>query len=320
MEDDRKLCEYSLPEGAVISALFEPNVDINIEVSTGQQVQKLKVSNATSIKALKTQISGVMKCGVAPEKLEFKFGEITLEDPMPLHFYGVEDESKLDVLKPYINVILEYKGNQIYWRLNRKDTIAEVKVKLPTKSRGTEDLNDDAKVEQLRLYLVTDGQKFDELDDDKTVENCNIKENNRLYLLSYVWTQNLNKPVTRDGIELQGLEEDDTCFIIRVKAQDQFGISVSSSKVVRLVEHEWGENPTGSPTYFGYLHDYVREFKQLTEISDVEIPFKYKEPLSIVTEEELEADREEEKAWREAVRKAHNSGDRGEMKKMGYLY
>ena len=69
LEDHRKLSEYSLQEGAMISALFEPDVDIEIEVSTGQQVQELKVSNATSIKELKTQINGVMRSGLAPEKL-----------------------------------------------------------------------------------------------------------------------------------------------------------------------------------------------------------------------------------------------------------
>ena len=60
MDDDRKLCEYSLPEGATISALFEPDVDISIEVSTRHQTQKLTISNATSVMALKVQVCGVM--------------------------------------------------------------------------------------------------------------------------------------------------------------------------------------------------------------------------------------------------------------------
>ena len=41
LEDDRKLCEYSLPEGATISALFEPDVNISIDVSIGLEVQCL---------------------------------------------------------------------------------------------------------------------------------------------------------------------------------------------------------------------------------------------------------------------------------------
>ena len=54
---------------------------------------------------------------------------------------------------------------------------------------------------------------------------------------------------------------------------------------------------------------YYRKYKKLTEISDEQIPFIYKQPLSIVTEEELQVDgarlKEEEKEWREEAHKAH---------------
>ena len=49
LDDDRKLCEYSLPEGTTISALSESDVDINIEISIGLELHKLTVSNSTSV-------------------------------------------------------------------------------------------------------------------------------------------------------------------------------------------------------------------------------------------------------------------------------
>ena len=113
MDDDRKLCEYSLPEGATISALFEPDVDISIEVSTHHQTQKLTISNATSVMALKVQVCGVMKCGVAPEKLEIRLGDITLEDPMPLHFYRIKEGSRLYLIKPYVRVTVGKQQGRI---------------------------------------------------------------------------------------------------------------------------------------------------------------------------------------------------------------
>ena len=307
MEDDRKLCEYSLPEGTTISALFEPDVDINIEVNTRHQMQKLTVSNATSVMALKAQICGVMRCGVVPDKLEIRLGGVTLEDPMPLHFYGIHDGSRLDVVKPYVNIILENtKGNEIYWRLNRKDTIRDVKIKIPTRSTGSEEiLNDSSKVEQLRLFLVTDGQNFDELDDDKTVENCNIKEDDRLYLLSYKCTQKLKVILKMAGRRLWGLEKDDTCLGVKVKTQDQTVMPVSTIKLARLAEGEWEEEIWQSS--YKRRFPCVQKYKQLTEISDEQFPFNYSEPLSIVTEEELQADaarvEEERKAWREGLRR-----------------
>ena len=283
MEDDRKLCKYSLPEGATISALFEPDVDINIEVTTGHQSQILTVSNATSVMALKVQICGIMRCGVVPEKLEIRLGDVTLEDPMPLHFYRVKEGSRLDVVKPYVGVMVENnKGNTIYWRLNRKDAIGEVKVRLATSSKGAcrnkdfPDPDDSVKVEQLRLYLMSeDGQSFDELDENETVDDYKIKDGDKLYLLSYMWTQKLKVTVKKTGRQLWGLEKDDTCLGIKVKAQDQTGMPVDTIKLARWVEKE------------GYYKD---KYKQLTEISDEEVPFNYKQPLYVVTEEELKAE------------------------------
>ena len=125
------MSEYSPPEGVTISALFEPDVDINIDVSTDSLTKKLIVSNATPVMALKVQICGVMKCGVVPEKLELRLGDITMEDAMPLHFYGIKDGSLLNVLRPYVSATIENNhGKNLFCRLNRKVTIGEVKVKL----------------------------------------------------------------------------------------------------------------------------------------------------------------------------------------------
>ena len=310
MEDDQKLREYSLPEGATISALFEPDMDINIEVSTHHQTQKLNVSNATSVMALKVQICGVMKCGLAPEKLEIRLGDVTLEDPMPLHFYGIRDGSRLDVVKPYVDVRVENnKGGKIFWRLKRQDAIGDVKIKLATSSKTTgrsteyQNPDDSVKVEQLRLYSVSKDNKFEELDeDDRTVDNCKIKDNDRLYLLSYKWAQNLKVAVMKTRRELWGLEKDGTCLGIKVKAQDQVGTPVSTIKLARLAEGEWKRvsYSFGSPTF-------VQKYKQLIEISDEEIPFDYKEPLYVVTEEELKEDaarvEEEKEAWLEGLKR-----------------
>ena len=122
----------------MISALFQPDVEVNIDVTCGHETQKLTISNATSVMALKVQICGGMRCGVAPEKLEIRLGDVTLEDPMPLHFYRIKNGSKLDVVKPYVGVMVENnKGDKTYWRLNRKDAIRDVKARMATSSNKT---------------------------------------------------------------------------------------------------------------------------------------------------------------------------------------
>ena len=299
MEDDRKLCEYSLPEGATISALFEPDVDINIEISTGHQSQKLTVSNTTSVMALKVQLCGVMKCGLAPERLEIRLGDITVEDPMPLHFYGVEVGSILDVIKPYIRVRVENnKGDFICWLLDRKDTIKEVKAELAT-SLGN------VSIKQMHLYLVSEGQNFDELDDDdETVERCKIRDGDRLYLLTYRWVRNeYDVTVKKTGRKIQDVEPEDTCLGVKVKAQDQTGTPVSTIKLARFPENERTINCVER----GWRTTRVQKYKQLIEISNEKKPVTKKEPLHVVTEEELKADvarvEQEKKALLEELRR-----------------
>ena len=183
LEDNRKLCDYPLPEGAVISALFEPDVDINVEVNYGLEVHRLTVTNAASVKTLKVQMSDVMKFGKALEKLEIRLGDIKLEDPMPLHFYGIKDGVTLNIHKPYISVTIENnQGATLFWRVYRKDTIREVKAKLATvkwKSKiRFHSCNTSTKPSKERQ---SSGSGFDEirgLDEERSVEGM------RLYLMS----------------------------------------------------------------------------------------------------------------------------------------
>ena len=107
----------------------------------------------------------------------------------------------------------------------------------------------------------------------------------------------------KTGRELWGLEQDDTWFVIKVKAQDQTGIPVSTIKVARLVESEWKQRV--SILFQSFTR--VQKYKQLIEISDEEIPVNYKEPLYVVTEEELQAEparlEQEREAWLESLRR-----------------
>ena len=284
----------------MISALFEPDADVKIEVSMGHQAQNFTVSNTTSVMELKVQICVLMRCGAAPEKLEVRLGDVTLEDPMPLHFYGIQDGSKLNVIKPYIRVtVLNNHGKLIYWRLNRKDIIKEVKVKLAASLNNVT-------TEQMHLYLVSDGQDFNELhDDDETVERCKIQDGDKLYLLIYRWTKKMNVTLKMAGMKLWGLEKDDTALGIKLKAQDQTGMPVSSMKLVGLFQYEWRRN-IGNPGDH-YTYPFEQNYQQLMELGDDAIPFNGKEPMSFVTEEELKADaarvEAEKKEWLKEIPK-----------------
>ena len=150
-------------------------------------------------------------------------------------------------------------GNIIYWRLDRKDVIREVKVKLASTPQsalaspqnkisfnsqgginyggtvsGGSPTAGIISAEVTRLYLVTGGETFEELRDDKTVEYHKIKDDDKLYLLAYKWTHNEGEiRVNSTDKTLQGVEKEDTVTGIKVKIQDQMDIPVRKLKLQR---------------------------------------------------------------------------------------
>ena len=120
----------------------------------------------------------------------------------------------------------------------------------------------------MRLYIITRDKNFDELDDDETVANCQIKDGDKLYLLTYRWTD--NKPdviLTKTKSKLQGVEPDDTCLGIKLRAQDQLGIPVHDLKVFSVLSSR-------------------KEIKD----DDIKPLIKKGVNLGVVTEEDLQAD------------------------------
>ena len=271
-QDDRKLSEYNIQDGAVISALFEPNLDVNIEVSTGHHVHHFTVSHSTSVLALKKQVSGVN-----PEKLDLRLGDTQLENNLPLHYYGIENGSKLTVVKPYVTVTVEDNyGSKIYKRIDRKDTINLVKMKLSRMSEPSSaepgnmsysvySTDEDGlrvksvikhrNIADLRLYRVTAEEDYIELDDDDvTIEDYKLRDGEKLYLLSYNWIPEkdvLDVTSAKSGKNLEGVEIKDTLLGIKVRAQDQLGlpaedIIVASKRNLSLItsQHKiWDKHP-----------------------------------------------------------------------------
>ena len=89
-------------------------------------------------------------------------------------------------------------------------------------------------VEGMRLYIVTEEGSFDELDDDdETVEQCKIKDGDKLHLLLYRWVdQECNVTLRKAKSKVKGVELENTCLSIKLRPQDQLGVPVSSLRVL----------------------------------------------------------------------------------------
>ena len=191
---------------------------------------------------------------------------------MPLHFYEIKDWSKLDVVKPFVSVMIECNhGGEIYWSLDRKETIKELKIKL-TKSQSPALMN----LEGTHLYLVRENHIFDELCDDDTVEIRKIKDGDKLYYLAYRWSfQKCTVTLYKDNINLQGMEGQDTCLGIKVKVQDQTAIPVKTLKLFYVLGNSYE------------VQDYYFE-KELTD--EIKPSTSGKAKLVAFTNEELQAE------------------------------
>ena len=191
----------------------------------GYQLQ-MTLSNAISVKGLKVQICDVMRFGLMPQELEIRLGDVTLEDQMPLHFYGIKNGSKVDAVKFCIGVTVENNNRtEIYWNVDKRQAISDVKVKL-TETLSSVPMN----LQGTQLYFVRQNQKYDVLTDGKTLENYDINDGDNLYLLSYKWSKKCNVIVTKTKRKLHGVEREDICLGIKVKMQHQLGIPASTIK------------------------------------------------------------------------------------------
>ena len=126
-------------------------------------------------------------------------------------------------------------GISIWRRLDKNDTIKDAKIKLASSLRLQSEvqpaeeiraIQDGGQIDagNMRLYRFKKwrllGQFLEELDENKTVEGCNIQDNDQLFLVIYRWGYECD--VRFNGKQkLRGIDKEDTCLGIKVKAQDQ---------------------------------------------------------------------------------------------------
>ena len=219
-----------------------------------------------------------------PERLELRLGDAILEDDaMPLHFYGLQGGSKINVVKPYISVTVQKSnGSSIFWRIYRKDTVKQTKVKLSTAASLAPNA-ESISAEASRLFTLTEDQNYLELDDEETIEQYKFQDGARLYILTYRWSydhQHSNEAfVTKTGNLLEGVGSSDTGLAIKLRVQDQLGIPVSALKVFH------GRLQSQFPPKFW------KEVKYY--VSEKEVPDGASgQKLVVITEEELTAEQE----------------------------
>ena len=235
--DDSTLVQHNITDGAVLSIVIEPDKMINIEVQTGPESFTHEVNHSMSVRQLKQLL-------IDNEEIAFSHKDFELEnlvsdnihlsrkmddESLPLHYYGVKNGQKLQVVKTFIILEIVPEGRDKepwYKRTSKMTTVCELK-KLIMK------LICDKYVTNISLFISHDGKNYKKLDENDCTPIGEIcSSSNTLYLLEegFVqksWSVNYGKQCIGN---IYG-KSDPSDLSLKLRAQDQLGIPASKIQI-----------------------------------------------------------------------------------------
>ena len=191
--------------------------------------------------------------GIPANHVSVKSREIHIDDSLSLHHYGMEDDGKFRVDKPFIFLAFMSKDQpeKLFRKVSKNTTVGEIKsmvVELFCKDTNDSDdislfaTEDEAKY--LKVCAKKDVSVGEILSGDETIcyleDKCDYKE---------FW------PVKRGKQEIGKVYGDkgDTVRTVKLRVQDQLGILVSRISVTRREISVIGREDQ----YFGYIEEPV---------------------------------------------------------------
>ena len=169
---DGYVCDYGIDMASTLHLVvktrqeYHKRVQIFVQIPPGKTIT-LDLKSKHSIKTVKPLIQN--KEGIPPDQQCLMFAGTELEDSGTLNDYGILKESTLHLI-PKMNVFLKMStGKLVTLELRSSDTIRDVKDKIHVQEGISPD----------RQRLLSDGKQ---LEDSRSVGECNIQNNSILHL------------------------------------------------------------------------------------------------------------------------------------------
>ena len=241
LPDDSTLAQHDISNGDRVNIMLEVDQNISMEVNCGPKSFTYEISLSTRVNELKKMLIDSKQVAFPPSEFDLVKYEmvngveqekILGDEALPLHYYGIENDTVLHALNHYIIIkVVNPKGRVTYEKFHKTTTV-----------RGMKKIIDhylcDQFVTDISMFVPSGINTYTKLDTsgDATISLL-FPTNKTIYFIEDRSFQ-LSWPVYYNQTEYgriyisgHGMGTLDTVRSIKLRIQDEFGIPYNCTNV-----------------------------------------------------------------------------------------
>ena len=237
LPDDSTLVQYNISDGDTVNIVIEPDKQITVEVICKLGTFKHEISNSILVRDLKQKLIDCKQVAALVDEFDLHVKlsdtdvQILDDHSLTLHEYGIWDDCKLLVERPYIFLALmnQDHSRQVYKKVDKRVTVAELK-KMITQ------LFCDKKTDIL-MFVTNDQITFVKVDSEKVVPvNEIMSDGQTVCYLEDKRDYDVCYPVKLEDVEVGKVygDKSDTVKIIKLRVQNQLDIAANLVTVTKV--------------------------------------------------------------------------------------
>ena len=164
---------------------------------------------------------------------------LVLEDEaMALRFYGIRDGAVLHVERKHLGIIVQnQKGQEVWVMVPKMATVGELKHTIMEAARlqcaGTFSLFTTVQVETRSRNDVINFKKLAE--EDGVIVSHVLRDRDKLFMIENKFGESPRNLIQESGLRVYGMEVGDTVLSVKLRAQEQLGVSAAHLQVERVL-------------------------------------------------------------------------------------
>ena len=178
---------------------------------------------------------------------------LVLEDEaMALRFYGIRDGAVLHVERKHLGIIVQnQKGQEVWVLVPKMATMGELKHTIMEAARlkcaGTFSLFTTVQVETRSRNDVINFKKLAE--EDGVIVSHVLRDRDKLFMIENKFGESPRNLIQESGLRVYGMEVGDTVLSVKLRAQEQLGISAAHLGVERVLSSYPRQPPALCPEH-----------------------------------------------------------------------